>query len=290
MKKIIMVAFIISVGNKIYAQLSENLASFNYGLAPIGHDNIDFYKTDFKFNIPTVLKKGVLTNSIGFNNYRFNYTTDYSFSTEAISTIYDINYGIKYQFPIAKAWLLTTNAKAAFVSNLANAATKNDLFFTGDILIANSLGNEENPETLTLGVSYTTITGKPSLLPTVSYTKQVTNKFLFGIGFPKTFANYSINTINAIQLAFLVDGFYANLNDEISVNQTIKANKASFSSTSLALAYSYKMDDYWGISVKGGYAFSNKYKLLNSDDAMVFNFNTTSKPFFLAGITFNLKK
>ncbi|MFD0989023.1 DUF6268 family outer membrane beta-barrel protein [Mariniflexile jejuense] len=290
MKKIIMVAFIISVGNKTYAQLSENLASFNYGLAPIGHDDIDFYKTDFKFNIPTTLKKGVLTNSLGFNNYRFNYTTDFSFSTEAISNLYDISYGLKYQLPITKTWLLTTSAKAAIVSNLTNAATKNDLLFTGDVFVAKTLGNEENPETLTLGLSYTTITGKPSLLPTVSYTKQVTNKFSFGVGFPKTFANYTINAINAIQLVFLVDGFYANLNDKIRVNQTTNADKISFSSTSLALAYNYEMDDYWGISFKGGYAFSNKYKLLNSDDALVFNFNTTSKPFFSAGITFNLKK
>lgn len=290
MKRIIMVAFIISVGNKTYAQLSENLFSFNYGLAPIGHDDIDFYKTEFKFNIPMKLKKGILIHSVGFDNYRFNYTKDFSFSTDNISKLYDINYGLKHILPVAKTWLLATNAKVAIVSNLTNTINANDLLLTGDLLLTKIFGTAEKQEALTLGVSYTTITGKPKVLPTVSYAKQINDKLSFGIGFPKTFADYKISDISSIQSVFLVDGFYANLNNEIGINPTTTAEKASFSSTSLGLEYNYMMDDFWTINFKGGYALSNNHKLLNNDAATVYNFNITSKPFFSAGITFNIKK
>lgn len=285
-----MLAFIISVGNNTYAQLSESKFSFIYGLAPIGHDDIDIYKTDFELSIPINLTKGELINSVGFDSYCFNYTKDFGFSTDNITKFYDLNYGLKYKLPVTATWLLTTSAKAAIVSNLTNTINSNDLLFTGDLLLTKTFGEVEKEEALTFGVSYTTITGTPKVLPNVSYTKQVSEKFSFGIGFPETFANYKITDISSIKSIFLVDGFYANLNNNIGINTTINAEKVAFASTSLGLVYSYMMDDYWAINFKGGYALSNNYKLLNNEDATIYNFNTTSKPFFSAGIILNLKK
>ncbi|ALJ03871.1 hypothetical protein APS56_01315 [Pseudalgibacter alginicilyticus] len=285
-----MVAFMMSLGNKIYAQLNESIFSFNYGLAPIGHDNIDFYNTDFKFGIPVKLKKGTLVNSVGFKNYGFNYTKDFSFSTTNISRLYDVNYSLKYIAPLAETWLLTTHAQVAIVSNLTNTISNNDLQLTGYMLVTKLLGADKKNEALTWGVSYSTIMGVPEVLPIISYTNQISDKFLFGLGFPETFVDYKINKISSIKSVFMVDGFYANLNNSVNINSTTHADKVSFTSTSLGLEYNYKMDDLWGINFKGGYAFTNRYKLLNNNDTEVFNFNTASKPYLSAGITFNIKK
>ena len=289
MKRFIMVLFIMTIVNQTYAQLNENTFSFNYGLAPIGHDDIDFYKTDFKFNIPMKVNNGVLIHSLGFENYCVNYTKDFSFSTEDITKLYNINYGLKYKLPIAQKWLLTSSAKAAIVSNLASSINSNDLLLTGSVLASKTFGTEDHDELLSFGLSYTTITGKPSILPVVSYTKQVNDKFSFGIGFPETFAYYKINTISSIQSVLKMDGVYANLNNEMAINTTTNAEKLSLSSTSLGLGYNYAMDDSWRISFNGGYALSNNFELLNIDDDTVYNFETESKPFFSAGITFNIK-
>jgi hypothetical protein len=58
---------------KGFAQLEKNVFSFNYVQAPIGSDNVDFYKTEAKLTIPTKVKKGILLNSIDFKYYQFNY-------------------------------------------------------------------------------------------------------------------------------------------------------------------------------------------------------------------------
>tara|TARA_R110002050_G_scaffold300364_1_gene469430 strand:+ start:40874 stop:41743 length:870 start_codon:yes stop_codon:yes gene_type:complete len=284
-----MVAFIISIINKTYGQLNENIFSFNYSLAPIGGDAIDFYRTDFNLNIPVKLRKGKIVNSFGFDYYQLNYTSDYSFETTNFSKFYNISYGLNYIYPVSNTMLISAKAEVSIASNLINTVSHDDLLLLGNLLISKRIGGETSTETLTIGVSYNTITGKPKILPTVSYTKRVTDKFSYSIGYPKTYANYKINPISSLKSLLSVDGVYSNLNSLIYINTITEAHKASFTTTNLGLEYSYKMDDFWALSFKGGYSLSNKYTLLNNKDDEVFDFNTASKPFLSAGIKFNLK-
>ncbi|MFI1773232.1 DUF6268 family outer membrane beta-barrel protein [Thalassobellus citreus] len=289
MKRIIMVAFIISVANKSFAQLKEHMFSFNYSLAPIGGDEVDFYKTDLKANIPVKLKKGKIINSIGFDYYQLNYTNDYSFATANLTEFYNISYGLNYIYPISNTVSISAKAEVSIASNLINTVSSDDLLLLGDIFLSKKIGGETGKGSLIVGASYNVITGKPNVLPIVSYTKQVNNKFSYSIGYPKTYANYKMSPVSSLKSFLSIDGVYANLNSLTYVNTMTEANKASFTTTSLGLEYDYIMDGFWSISFKGGYSVSNKYTLLNNNDDEVFDFNTVSKPFLSAGIKFNLK-
>gem|GEM_PF-1402614 len=290
MRRIIMVAFIISGINKSIGQSNEDLFSFNYSLSPIGNDKIDFYKTAFRVSIPVKLKKGLLTHNLAMDFYELNYGKDYSFSTTNLSTFNDLSYGLKYTYPLADTWKFNMQAEVSFVSNSTSRINYDDLIFLGELSVTKIMGAQDNYEALTLGINYTTITGKPRLLPTIIYSKQVTDKFSYGIGFPKTYAAYKINDLSTITSLLFTEGVYSNLSAPISVSTISEANKASFTTTSLTIEYNYKMDDNWTILFKGGYLLSNKYTLLNSENNKVFDFNTTPKPIFSAGIKFNLKK
>jgi Domain of unknown function (DUF6268) len=287
MRRIIMVAIVISVANKSVGQSNDTAFSFDYTLAPIANDGIDFSKTDFKMSIPVKLKKGLLVNTIGAEFYKFNYTKDYNFLTTDLSTINDISYGLEYTHSISDTWRLNTQAKASIVSNLTTYISYNDLLFSGEASITKII-NEDTQEALTIGLNYSAITGRLRMLPTINYTKRVSDKFSYGIGFPDAFAEYKMTDLSTLKSSLSVDGFYSNLSTPIFVNATDKANKASFSSASLALEYHYKMDAYWGMLLKGGYALSNRYKLIDSENNTIFNFNTKPEPFFSAGIRFNL--
>ncbi|MDO5969420.1 DUF6268 family outer membrane beta-barrel protein [Flavivirga aquimarina] len=290
MRKFFMVAFIISIVNKSAGQLNEDIFSFNYSLAPIGNDDIDFSKVDFGISIPVKLKEGLLINSFKADFYSLNYGTSYSFSTTDISKFNGLNYGLKYIYPLSNTWKLNAQVIAALVSNSLSHISYNDLFVGGDVSVTKLLSTNDTSESLTLGVNYTTITGEPRFLPTINYAKQVNDKLSYGIGFPKTYVVYKLSELGTLKSLLSLDGFYSNLSTPISVNLTDQASKASFSSTSLALEYDYEMDDNWGILLRGGYSFTNKYTLLDSGDNKIFDFNTVSKPIFSAGIKFNIKK
>lgn len=287
-----MIVLIIFSGNKSYSQFNESNFSFNYTLAPIGNDGIDFYKTDIKLSIPIKLKKGILVNSLGLDYYQLNYKNDYSFTTTDLTTFYGINYSLMYIYPLSKQWSLSAQVRSSIVSNLTGGIDGDDFLINGGLFAIKNIGTKEKPSRLMFGIGYTTIAGTPQILPTINYTKHVSDKFSYGIGFPNTYAEYKINDRSALKSLLWLNGFYANLSNPIFVNTTDMASKVSFTSASLGLEYNYNMDKSWIISFKGGYSFYNDYSLFDSDGDRgdtVFDFDTTSKPFFSTGIKYILK-
>ncbi len=283
-----MIAFIISVANKSIGQSNGTTFSFDYTIAPITNDGIDFNKTGFKMSIPVKLKNGLLLHALSTDIYQFNYTNNYGFSTTDLSIVNDINYTLKYTHSFSDTWRLNSQTGISIVSNLAADISYNDLLLSAEVSITKII-KKHTPEALTVGLNYSTITGRPRILPIINYIKQVSEKFSYGIGFPKTFVEYKVTDLSTLKSSLSVDGFYSNLSHSIFVNVTDEANRASFSSTLLSLEYEYKMDNYWNIVFKGGYALSNTYKLVDYEDNTIFNFNTKPEPFFSAGIKFNIK-
>lgn len=287
-----MIVLIIFSGSNAYSQFNESNFSFNYTLAPIGNDGIDFYKTDIKLSIPIKLKKGILVNSLGLDYYQLNYKNDYSFTTADLTSFYGINYSLIYIYPLSKQWSLSAQVRSYIVSNLTEGINGDDFLINGGLFAIKNIGTKEKPSRLMFGVGYTTIAGKPRILPTINYTKRVSDKFSYGIGFPNTYAEYKINDRSALKSLLWLNGFYANLSNPIFVNTNDMASKVSFTSASLGLEYNYRMDESWIISFKGGYSFYNDYSLFDSDGDRgdtVFDFDTTSKPFFSTGIKYFLK-
>ena len=118
---IILIAFISLAGySQRSGQFDTSLFSFNYTLAPISNDGVDFRKTDIKFNVPIKLKKGMLFNSVGFNYYQLSYD-GIRFSTDNLEQFYDINYGLMYIYPINEKWSLTTRVGISIASNLSSS-------------------------------------------------------------------------------------------------------------------------------------------------------------------------
>ena len=288
---IILITFISLTG---YSQRSgpsdSSLFSFNYTLAPISNDGVDFRKTDINFNIPIKLKKGMLFNSIGFNYIHLGYD-DISFSTKNLEQFYNINYGLTYIYPLNDKWIITTRAGISIASNLSNSITSEDLLFNGGIVAVKRGGTREKPSRFAFGLGYATITGKPRVIPLISYVKQVNENFSFGIGFPNTFAKYVFNEKHSLKTILWMNGFYSNLSDPVSVDGSNEANKASFRALSGGLEYNYWMNHNKTIAIvlKGGYSFSNSYELLDENNNTVHDFNLGAKPYFSAGFKFSLK-
>ncbi len=273
---------------KGYSQFGSELVSFNYVLAPIGNDDIDFYKTELKLNIPIKLKKGILVNSVSFNDYQLGYS-NVDFNTESLDDFFGINYRLQYIYPLNKKWKLGARVGVSITSNLTASLTTEDLLFNGGIMAIKRGGTYEKPSLLTFGLGNTTITGKQKVLPMISYVKKMNEKFSFGIGFPMAFAKYELNEKNSLKASVWVNGFYANLSNPVVVNLTDSAYKASFTATSLGLEYNYWMDEIWAVSFKAGYSLYSKYELLDDVNDTVYKFDLGPKPYFSMGLKLNLK-
>ena len=273
---------------KGHGQLKRDLFSFNYTLAPLGNDDVDFYKTDFKINIPVKLKKGVLINSVGYDYYQLNYFNT-SFNTRDLDHLYGINYRFTYLYPFIDKWNISAGVGVSIASNLVSSITSEDFLFNGGINAIKKGGTFKKPSLFVFGLEYSTLAGNPRLLPLISYSKKVSDKFSYGIGFPNTYSTYTLSNRNYFNASLWLNGFYANLTDPVGVSIMNDASKASYRAISLGLDYGHQMDDNWAITFKVGYSFQNTYELLDYDNKMVYDFDLGSRPYFSTGIKFNLK-
>ena len=241
-KSLIILLAVVSL--KTYCQSDDDLFSFNYTLAPTGNDDVNFYKTNFKLSLP--IKKDILFNTLAFNYHQFNYY-DVNFSKDELSSLYELSYKLNHTYLLDDKWSLNSTLGVSLVSNLDNAISFNDIFLNGSLAFIKRVGTKEKPSHFTFGAMYTTITGRPSVLPIINYEKKVNEKFSYQIGFPEAYAQYKLNERSTLKTKLELDGYYGNLSSPVFINISEQVNKVSFSSTSLGLEYNYWMGDCWTI-------------------------------------------
>lgn len=256
---------------------------FDYLIAPTGqHDDLNFNKTKLKFNIPLKIRKGKLTNKITLNYYEFDYNTNI-FNNHVLDKYYNIGYQLNYQYPINNKWNFSTSLGASIISNLTASLSSNDIQYTGNATIKRVWKSKS----LKIGAQYDVITGEPIVLPFISFENKVNNKFSYGIGFPKTYASYTLNKRSKIKLLAKQNGFYGNISNLIILNNEQRATHLSFTSSSIAFIYNYAMSNNWSFFIKTGYAVANKNYLKNKHNS-IYEFDINNQFYFSSGVKFNL--
>jgi len=284
--KIILVIIFLSISISTFSQRNETGVSIDYTLAPLSEDGIDFSKASAKFSTPIKLKKGILVNSFGVDYFKLSYDDSFGIDTSDLENIYQFSYTIRYVYPLANRWALTGQIGTSLSSNLTSSK---DLNFRGGINALKRGVSLGKPSMLMFGLNYSTIIGKPRVLPTISYIKQLSEKFSFGIGFPHTYVKYNFNQKHSLKSLIWMNGFYANLGSPVAVNTGNYAEKASYRAISLGAEYNYSISYPLTLILKAGYSLNNSYELLDSENNTVYDFNSSSEPYFSVGLKFKLK-
>ena len=285
-KKIIFIVLLSLLTFNVFAQLDEGAVFVDYAIAPVSEDGVDFSKISAKFSSPLKLKKGVLVNSVGVDYFQMNYHDNFEIETQDLENLYNINYNLRYVYPLVNKWALIGQVGTSLSSNLRSSIQSDDFIFTGGINAVKIGGTLENPSRLVFGLNYITLIGKPRILPMISYLKKVNDKFSYGLGFPNTHAKYNFSEKHSLKSLIWVNGFYTNLGDPIFINSNMKADKASYRAISLGLEYNYALNKRTSVILKGGYNIYNEYLLLDMNNNEVYNFNTASEPYFSIGLKF----
>jgi len=285
----IIIFLFLGVSIQTLAQRNETGVSIDYALAPLSEDGIDFSKTSVKFLSPIKLKKGILVNSFGVDYYKLSYDNSFGLDISELENIYQFSYNIRYVYPLVNRWALTGQIGTSLSSNLTSAISSKDLNFRWGINALKRGGSLGKPSMLMFGLNYSAITGKPGILPTISYIKQLSEKFSFGIGFPHTYVKYNFNQKHSLKSLIWMNGFYANLGSPIAVDTGDDAEKASYRAISLGAEYNCSITNPLTLVLKAGYSLNNSYELLDSENNTVYDFNSSSEPYFSVGLKFKLK-
>jgi hypothetical protein len=201
---------------------------------------------------------------------------------------------VTYTFGMKKDWRFAGRVGTIIASNFDRSdIVSEDVVFEGVIAFLKDRGPEEVdlPWRLVFGIHYSTKSGRPFPLPVVNYFKTVNQNWAYTVGVPESNLIYMFNDKNELRLFAELDGFYANIQNEIEFVRDGSSRIADDISMTVVLGglrYDYYFTEHLLIFAKAGYTIYNDIRLRNEDKDDIYTINDTNTFYARAGIEFKL--
>ena len=268
MKHLKSIGFIIVVciTNFGFAQLSD-LARIDYTILPAGNSNIEYNRVRALFNYPIKLTKEstYLFLGLDYSNINLIMAENPSFNKEELNGFQLLDFNIGYTTPLKNDWRLGVRLTPGFSSNLtANDLSFEDVIISGDLVFIKDKTKAKGvkkPWRLILGASYSGNRGYPFPLPFISYYRKFHSKWSFNIGIPKTNLQYHASRKHRFKLYAELDGFTANLQRGVLINNTLKAESINMSLLLSGWQYEFHITKNIQFYARASFILSNSVNL-----------------------------
>ncbi|MCP2027092.1 hypothetical protein L1276_002236 [Flavobacterium sp. HSC-32F16] len=241
--------------------------SVNVNIKTEPTDKVDFNETSIGvFFNKTINAKSSIKNTLQYTNLGLNNELETLGSIDELRQIQD-------KFEISQK--ISNSTKLSF-SLTPTANFQHDLDFS-DVSLLGSLEIKQDlnsKTTLSIGAARTSIFGNPKFLPIASLNYNISENANLLIGFPDSKISYSNNIRNTFSLNNSFNGSFYNLDAQNHLNNT--AAKAVLLQMTTSFEYERNVEKNWFLNFKAGYDFDKKYKLTNSKDHTVYDFNTSN--------------
>lgn len=273
--------------NIIQAQLTD-LARLEYSFIPKSNSEDEYTRFRGSFNIPLQTSEDCyFIVGAEYNRIILELEDQYPFSTSALRRVHVADLNLAYTFKTSENWRLGLRFSPRIASTLTGSLSMDDVFFNGGVFAINDKRKDttlKRPYRLILGLTYNSTTGLPFPLPFISYFRQVNEKWSFNLGIPKINLKYYVNEKNSIQSFFSIDGYYAHIQDRITINGK-EAQHVSLSAIVGGLGYEYAFTKHLVAYAYTGYTLrltniirdNNRDKLFNLDNVNAFYLRTGLK-------------
>lgn len=277
---------------KAYSQ-STDLFRAEYTYFPQRNSDNTFRRFRVFANVPLPLNLGEGVYLAPYIEYRnVHLTVEESVSTQINSTLNSDRYesfelSLGYTFPMKKDWRFGTRAGVLIASNFDKKKAISDDYFASlsFYFIKNKTKRTDGgvPWRLVMGVQYSTTAGRPFPLPYVNYYREFASNWSYSLGVPKMNLKYRFNKKHDLQLYARLDGFYANIQNNIDTGNGI-ADNVSMRTAMMGPGYHYHINKYISAYVYIGYTIFNDIRLRNTDAQDIQTINDHNSFYSRAGI------
>ncbi len=266
------------------AQLTD-LARLEYSFIPSSNSEDNYTRLRTLINYPIKIKdKDYLIVGAEYNRIILNLEDDYPFNPNDLSGLNIIDISLGYTFKASENWRLGLKINPRIASTLTNKPISDDMFLNGGVFAIKDRTNAkdiEKPYRLVFGLTYNTAAGVPFPLPFVSYYRRVNNTWSFNAGVPKSNLKYFFSEKSMLQVFAGLDGYFANIQKPMLVNQRI-VNNISLSIAIGGLGYEYCFTKHLVAYSYLGYTFRLNNVLRNQNRDEVFKLNDVNALYFEA--------
>lgn len=277
---------------QITAQLSD-IARADYTVIPGVRSNVEFTRSRFLFNAPIPLKakETFLLIGLDYSNIHLRFDKkDVPFDKEKLNDFQILDFNIGFTQPITDTWRLGLRLTPGISTNLtAKELSFPDVVFSADVLFIRERKIDEiRKERLILGASYSGNRGFNFPLPFVSFYRKWNPNWSFNIGIPKSNLQYHFSTKHRLKTYIELDGFTANLQEGILLDDFRKANSINMSLIVGGLQYEYHLTKHWQFYARSAYIFSIRNELRDQDRENIYTLDTESTAYLRTGLRFKI--
>lgn len=296
MKNLKFLCFLIVIGitNYCFSQLGD-LVKIDYTILPAGNSNVEYTRARALFNVPIKLKneKEYLFLGLDYSNFNLRMDGDERpFDKEQLSDFQSLDFNIGYTAPLNNDWRLGARLSPGFSTNLsATSLSFEDVILSGVVVFIKNKKESEDvkkPWRLILGVSYSGNRGFPYPLPFISYYRKFHTKWSYNVGIPKTNLQYHISKKHRLKLYADLDGFTANLQRGVLVNNTVVAESVNMSLILSGLQYEFHFTKHLQFYARTSYILSNSVHLRDENRDDIIDLDNSNMWYLRTGIRFKL--
>ncbi len=287
----ILVCFFCFAFAKAYAQ-GTDLFRTEYTYFPQRNSDNSFRRFRTFVNVPLKIKEGTyLVPYFEYRNIHLIVRDNQAFQELSTDRYESYEAALGYTFPMKNDWRFGSRAGVLIASNFDKAkAISDDYFLTASVYFIKSMTKRTDggkPWRLVLGVQYSTTVGRPFPLPYVNYYREFAPKWSFTLGAPKMNLKYRFNDKNSMQVYARLDGFYANIQEDLESTGGI-ADNISMTTAMVGPGYQYNFTKHLSAYVYVGYTIFNDIRLRNVDGIDVKTVNDSNTFYSRAGLKFKI--
>lgn len=288
-------AFLFSSAGDLQAQ-STDLARIEYTYFPQSDSDNSFrrFRTFVNFPIEVGKEGSYLVPGVEYENINFKFEDATPFEKGGeLDRFQSFTLSLGYTFKMQNDWRFAATAGGMLASNFEEGkALKDDFLYTGSVFfIKDKTGEEEafKPWRLILGLHYSTTSGYPFPLPVVNYYREISPKWSYSAGVPKSNLKYSFNAKHHLQAFATLDGFYANVQENRTLATTGQvAENISMTIVLGGIGYEYNFTKHLVYYLYAGHTLMNDIRLRDDNKDDVYIINDTNTFYGRSGLKFKI--
>ncbi|WP_411030293.1 DUF6268 family outer membrane beta-barrel protein [Spongiimicrobium sp. 3-5] len=274
------------------AQLSD-LAKIEYTVLPKGDSNVGYSRLRGLFNYPIRLRpNSFLLLGLDYSKIDLDFDAGIdAFDINAIEGFQLLDLNIGYTVKMNGDWRFGGRFTPGFSSNLVRKISFEDAVFSADVVFINDKTNDKDisrPYRLILGVSYSQNRGIPFPLPFISYYKKFHPNWSYNLGVPKSNLQYHLSKKSRFKLVAELDGFTANIQNGLLVNNTEIADRVNLSVIIGGLRYERKFGRHIELFFNISNVFSSNADLRDKKNNSVISVDKDNTLYLKTGIRFKI--
>ncbi|WPO80766.1 DUF6268 family outer membrane beta-barrel protein [Flavobacterium sp. KACC 22761] len=261
---------------------AQETFSANVNLKTEPTDKIDFNESGISvvFN-KKINPKNQIINTTEYSKLNINYDLDPFSELENLDRFNQFHNKTEYSFQAWDKTKLKFSLTPMF--SFQQHLDASDFTILGSFEINQQLNSNT---TISIGVARSSIFGNPKFIPVTAINYNLSEKSTISVGFPDTKISYSNNIRNKFSLTNSFNGSFYNLDQKS--DSYFNASKMSLSQMTSAFEYERNVDGNWFMNFKAGYDFNKNYKLTDSENHTMYNFNTSNG--YILGIGIKYKQ